>query len=151
MVVLLVDVVLNTGAAAPVFCIYQYVSLNNNCKARIIPFSGPTSGLSVLASRAHCRCAAGTRHVSYQDHSLRITAFPLTVITAHRACKIRFKIWAWIVFFGLIAVTARKLVFKFGFGVVHWDLHAHVRVIFGSSSLRFFLALILILNLFLFL
>lgn len=73
------------------------------------------------------------------------------MIAAHRAGKVWFKIWTWILVFRLVAVTAGMLVFEFGVGVVQGDLRARIRVTSRSARIRFFLALVLIMNLFLFL
>jgi hypothetical protein len=72
----------------------------------------PSSGLSVLASRAHCRCAAGTKEVSYPRSSMsNIAAGPHTIVPTHDACEIFLKIWAWVILFVLIAVAGVMSIF----------------------------------------
>jgi hypothetical protein len=51
----------------------------------------------------------GCRHVRHSNHSHIM--FSRTMITAHRACKVRLKVGAWVVFLGLIAVSVETLVF----------------------------------------
>jgi len=73
------------------------------------------------------------------------------MIAAHRARKIRLKVWAGVVLLGLAAVSAKTLTLNTPGLVVDSGLHAHVRVTFSGPGPILFFAFVLILNLFLFL
>jgi hypothetical protein len=86
----------------------------------------PSSGLSVLASRAHCRCAASTkRWCQLPRRKCQNLDGLRTIVAAHDARQIFFKVWTGVVFFVLVAVADVMSVIADRSFCVGNDTHMH--------------------------